>query len=1132
MGNTLTKRIAVVAVSAATVIALSGVLPLAARAATFSRDLTVGSKGDDVTALQQFLIDGGYLKIAQPTGYFGRLTKAAVAAWQKASGVSPAAGYFGPRSRAAYVAMAGGSGSGPTSGSTVGLPAGLTLESVSVVASILPNDVLRAETTLFKATAVGGDVTINTVTVQRTGFAANATIVGVALIDKSTGLQLGLARPVGSDDRAIIGEPVTLKAGESRVFAIAVNRAAVAAGGAGQLLSMDVVAVSASATVNGSLPLRGVQHTINTTLLTGTVAVARGAADPGAASIQEIGKAFNFSGVALTAGAAEDLLFKSIRWNQTGSASKGDLANVKTYVNGIAYDAVISSDGKYYSTVFPGDGVRIAKGSVAQVYVGGQILSGALRTVSFDLDRRDIYLVGATFGFGITPPLPGGADPGANTSLFRPLDNPYWDNVITNIGAGTTNSSLWSGVPATTIPVNVPGVDILGLTIVVTGEPVTLDLPVNAGVTGAGRTLAANLDSVQLVNAATGAIVGGPLTPTLAAANGALVNFTGIRLPRGVNNLKLQAKLVNVVGSAWVTGNTVVASSSPAVAIGDITGTNIVLAAVNGLAQNVRVGSLSLSISTQPTGRALVGGVPAFEFSRLILDASNSGENIRLTSIPMAYQGFLAGALATSLRNCQVYDGVAANAVSLTTGSNVLNPTIFSSSTVFTFDGNGVVVEKGTGRTLSFRCDVVTGAAGTYYIGLESDNAPLFTGASGLTSGDIIAEVMNDAVGPLMAVAGAGVYTITNEPSVLYKAAQAGNSEVLLAQFNVNNTGAEDLWKKQFAFEMGNLASSTPADLAGQKASLWLGNTKLADIQFGLGAAGAQRSATTTLSANGVLIPRNATVQFSVRGTLSVQNADEGTPGNFIQIMVDGANNGLGGNYALGVSSGATIGANGGVAFADVGSNGVRAFRAFASFEDVTTQTALVAGSDLYAVKVTANAGRDLGLRRLSFQIATTGAAGFSVTGFQVFGPSGAVNAAGVFAIDKYVAGADVDAVEIGFDAGNPDRLVPAGTSKIYRLRANTIAGLTANNVETLNVALRGDVAYPALAGLMGTFAAVDADPLNDGVVLNVFSIVTPTTAAVDGNVDFTNGFGWPFIGKGIGLLGPGQNLTTGSFRD
>jgi Putative peptidoglycan binding domain len=72
---------------------------------TFTMDLTIGSTGSQVTALQNWLISKGYSIPAGATGYFGAQTKAAVAAWQAASGISPAAGYFGPISRAKLNAM-------------------------------------------------------------------------------------------------------------------------------------------------------------------------------------------------------------------------------------------------------------------------------------------------------------------------------------------------------------------------------------------------------------------------------------------------------------------------------------------------------------------------------------------------------------------------------------------------------------------------------------------------------------------------------------------------------------------------------------------------------------------------------------------------------------------------------------------------------------------------------------------------------------------------------------------------------------------------------------------------------------------------------------------------------------------
>ena len=73
--------------------------PKTASGYTFTKFLAVGSTGADVTALQHILITGGYLS-GSATGYFGQLTKRAVAAYQSAHGLPPL-GYVGPGTRAA-----------------------------------------------------------------------------------------------------------------------------------------------------------------------------------------------------------------------------------------------------------------------------------------------------------------------------------------------------------------------------------------------------------------------------------------------------------------------------------------------------------------------------------------------------------------------------------------------------------------------------------------------------------------------------------------------------------------------------------------------------------------------------------------------------------------------------------------------------------------------------------------------------------------------------------------------------------------------------------------------------------------------------------------------------------------------
>lgn len=88
--------------------------------ANFTTDLTVGSTGSQVVALQQMLVAQGHLVMPAGVayGYFGSLTKAAVAKWQAANGIAPAAGYFGPLSRAKANSMGGATGTVP--GTTIG----------------------------------------------------------------------------------------------------------------------------------------------------------------------------------------------------------------------------------------------------------------------------------------------------------------------------------------------------------------------------------------------------------------------------------------------------------------------------------------------------------------------------------------------------------------------------------------------------------------------------------------------------------------------------------------------------------------------------------------------------------------------------------------------------------------------------------------------------------------------------------------------------------------------------------------------------------------------------------------------------------------------------------------------------
>ncbi len=88
-------------------VAMVAIATTSASAYTYTRDLTVGSIGTDVVALQSFLESRGYLTMPAGVakGYFGVLTRSAVASFQAGNGIQPPAGYFGIITRTRVMAL-------------------------------------------------------------------------------------------------------------------------------------------------------------------------------------------------------------------------------------------------------------------------------------------------------------------------------------------------------------------------------------------------------------------------------------------------------------------------------------------------------------------------------------------------------------------------------------------------------------------------------------------------------------------------------------------------------------------------------------------------------------------------------------------------------------------------------------------------------------------------------------------------------------------------------------------------------------------------------------------------------------------------------------------------------------------
>ncbi|PIP87371.1 hypothetical protein COW81_00650 [Candidatus Campbellbacteria bacterium CG22_combo_CG10-13_8_21_14_all_36_13] len=1063
-------------------------------ACTFTASLTLGSKGAEVTCLQDYLTSTGHYSFSGgSTGYFGPVTQAAVAAWQAANGVTPAVGYFGPISQAKYAMVAGGTtppvDGGTTPPATPGT--GLTVSAATQPAvTLAPANAARLPFTRVTFTAGNdGDVTVNSLVVQRGGLSQNAAFAGIVLLDEN-GTQVGVAKTLNSENQATLSEPFVVKAGQSRTMTIAANMASSLTSYAGEVASLSLVAVNSSATVVGVLPITGAGHTTNATLSIGSVTMARGSNDPSSSQTKEVGTTgYTFSSVKVTAGSAEKITLHSIRWNQTGSVSGSDLANLMTYVDGTAYPVTVSSDGKYYTSTF-GSGITIDKGFSVDVSIKGDITDGSARTIDFDIARRtDINVSGQTYGYGIIPPQTGSSVPTADTAAFSSSENPWYDAAQVTVSAGSIAVSADTvSAPAQNVAVNSANQTLGAFSVEVRGESISVGQMVfNVMATG---DEAHNVTNVTLVDA-NGAVLAGPVDGVDTTDPAGTLTFSdSVTFPVGITKVILKGKL----GTTFVSNDTFQASTTPSTGwstvTGQLTGNTITptpSSAVTAASMTVKAGALAISQSSQPTARTMIGGAQGFEFARYVLDATSSGEDVKVLS----FQPTLAVSTvaATDLTSCQLFDGTTA----VNSGSNAVNPSAAGLQT-FTFDGSGFIVPKGTAKTLSLKCNVSTGATSGSVTWSLADNSSSFTGASGVSSGSTIAETWSTASGQAMTASTGGSYTVTVDSSILYTMAQAGSTGVTLGAYRFTAGTAEDVVLKQIALQLGNTASNSPSDLLNQKVSLYHDGVKVGEASF----VGASSDYATSTLTTPVTVTAGESELITVKADLASHDANSATAafGAFIAVDYDGDNVGLNGNYATGVASGSTISSS---TTSDTATAGVRVFRTVPSIAVTSTGGTLAPGGNLYSFTVTNPNNRDIVFKKFTFSVATTGGA---TTGFVLYGNGVAFNSS----VDD-AAGT----LELQGTGTSQAQLVPANSSKTYVLKASSVVD-TASVAETIALTLLADTSYPALAGGMGTVTTVEAGSgATDNIIWSPFSTTTPVvTSAVESNLDWTNGYGMP----------------------
>lgn len=1047
----------------------------------FNTNLTVGSKSADVMNLQKVLNMSADTKVAasgagspgSETSTFGPATKAAVIKFQVKYGITPAAGYVGAITRAKLNSMSSSTTVPPVV--TPGNPQGGSL-SVSAGSqpanSLAPLGAARIPFTTVVLTAGSSDVTVNSITVQRSGLAQDASLASVVLL-KSDGTQIGISKTLNSNHQAMVGEPWVIKAGTSQTVTVAGNRqTSDSSAYAGQVVGLDVVAVNTSASVSGSLPITGAMHTINSSLTLGTAQLAVSSFDPNSAQTKEIGTTnYKFAGIRVTAGSAEQVRLWSVRFNQTGSASSNDFANVKVYVDGTAYDTTVSSDGKYFSVNFP-SGLLIDKGIAKDVYLQADIVGtgAAGRTVQFDIYKNtDVYVTGVTYGYGITPTASNTA--GITTGSEFTTGTPFFSGSLVTVSAGSvTTIQKATSVAAQNIAVNVPNQILGGFSTDIKGEPISVQsMTFSVATTG---SIGGALTNVTLVDQ-NGAVVAGPVDTGYTSGSTQTITFTDtVTFPIGVRTYTLKGK----VASGAANGSTIIVSTTPSGwtnVTGQTTGNTITIG-TGSFPMNtmtIKAAAIAVSVSATPSAQNIVAGGQSITFANYQFDASQSGEDVRFSSLALTNTGGNTGATS-----CQLFDG----ATALNTGSNVL--TTSATTNAITFDQQ-FVVPKGTVKTLALKCNVSSSATGTFQWGITDAQIAAIS-VTGVTSSNSVTASGSTGAGQVMTINSGSLVVSTDSSSPSYTVAAAGSTGTTAGVYKFRATN-EGVNLNRLSLK---LTSGSSSDLV--QVSIWDGATQVGTAVF----TGGSSYATSTF-ASAVALPKDTDKVLTVKVDLAaIGTSQPGSEGSLVKVDFNGSDST--GTQGTGVGSGNTINATGSTSVA-----GVRMFRSFPTLALDTLGSTGVQDGRLMRFKVTANANGSVGISQFKFVIATSSVA---VTNLQLFaytdssysspisgqGTSGQIGSTA----SSYSTGLTVAPTT------NPVQ-VSAGTTVYFELKGSVTPSATSYSVVTT---LSGDSAY--LTNLTSGYNVATSSAATSTSNFVWAGNATSTSGLFD--VDWSNGYG------------------------
>lgn len=836
----------------------------------FSRNLTVGSTGDDVKCLQQYLNGAGFQVAASGAGspgnessYFGSLTRGAAIKWQDAYaaqvlapvGLSAGTGFWGPSSRSYYNQLAAGGYVPPTTpGQPAPLPGGfsLSLASDNPAGQAVPK--AASGVTLLKF-VVSGSGTLNNIVFKRAGIGATGDFNSSGLYVYEGANRLTSGKTLNSTTHEVSFVGLNLAVSGSRTLSLVGD----IAGGAttGNRSYFELVSATGDPAPSGSL--RG-----NLFEIAGQIVGGLDPASGAAPANPKIGqKAAKLAEFRLTASSTEDVLVYRLSLTEGGSVTNSKLSNfvLKQAGNTVATaDAVGAKDLVTFTLTSP---FKVEKGQQKTFEVYGDIAGDtrANDTIVFYFDSKtDIYALGSTYGYPVLPTIDA-------------LDSTSDGDTLTIQGGDVTIA--FNGPIAGDLPLRGQDVTIFDFSISSQNNIEIKNLPFRTTTTGWNTNDGYNDFKVWDVDAAAVITSAVDITATSTATT-----FTDtININAGQSK---HFKVTVDIDADNDAGDTIL-TALLAFSLGDIknldNNTNVALAsivpsaAVVGNTHSVVAPGLDIQLSATPSSQTYVQG--STDVALVGFSFRATADNIRIDQIVVSSTASTGTLGAGEIQSFALYDGSTRVSDLKSLDSSTLN---------ITFSNMNYTVPKGQTKVLTLRGNIATDASNNdvYYFLLNAttDVTAYDTEGNSVTNTGITA---NSGGTVTVTIATVGDVTVVVAPSD--SESQAGivvaGTETVLGKYRVTSANESmTINKLHILISSSTTATATStvplADDVPQ-VKLYEGTTLIGGPYTVL-ASGAS-SGIAIVQDLGWVVPKNTTKTLTVKGVLNsiAAGADAGT---------------------------------------------------------------------------------------------------------------------------------------------------------------------------------------------------------------------------------------------------------------